>query len=409
MGKLLGIERTCHGAEVAEAVGLHHVEFHAEFLCCELAEVREHAEDANAARKRGGLGEDIVGTAADVVSARSCISAHRHHYGLLGAHLLHGVPYLFGGIGAATGRVDAQHDSLYVVVFHQLFEVFRHHVATDGCRGLSVGGVDDLAVCVVDGYLVVRAVDLFGQVVHVGHRHLVDDVVVADAKALLYRSLYLVGISDLVNEMMAHVVLCLCEGDEAVGIGVELCHGQLSACSHVAHHGVPHTGDIGGDLFAVGVAHVVLAICLGGTLELPHLHYLHLHAHFCQEILEEHGLCGEAVPVDESRGVDGNLVGHRADVVSLLRVLFAVSYYPFAALLEVGECLANGLARCGRVGVEESRFDIYSLNLFLLFGALYGIEDFVETVSLRHRTNHLREGVVVSPLFERAGEIENHD
>ena len=337
VAQFLSVEGTRAGAEGRIAVGLHLVELQTELLCHELRTVGEHTEDADGTRERGGLSEDVVRAAADVVAARGSIAAHRHYHRLLGLEQFHLMPDLLGGIGRAAAGVHADDHRLHVVVVGQRLQVLVHLVAhnlvtaahDDTLRGI----VDDVAISVVDGNLL--AVALLLHVLHLSDAHLADILVVVELQQLLHLSLHLVVIEQCIDELQLLQRLRALEHHEAVGIGIQRVDGNLTAVADGLHHVAPDTVDIGLRLFAVGIAHVVLGIHLSGALILADLHHLHLDTHLAQQVLHEHGLGGDAVPVDVASRIQPNLVGHRAKIIGALRIGVAIGHNPLTRFLEV--------------------------------------------------------------------------
>ena len=69
------------------------------------------------------------------------------------------------------------------------------------------------------------------------------------------------------------------------------------------------------------------------------------------------------MPVDKALGIDNHLVGHRAEPISRLGVLVAISYNPLAALLKLHQFIAQRLHRCRTIGCEHASLDIYTLDI----------------------------------------------
>ena len=112
-------------------VGLHLVELDAELVGQQSAEVGEHAEDADRTCDGSGLGNDVGGRSADVVTTGGCIAAHRNDDGLLGLELCHSVVDLLRSVCRTAGGVDAQHDGFHVVILGQLVQVLDGGLAHD--------------------------------------------------------------------------------------------------------------------------------------------------------------------------------------------------------------------------------------------------------------------------------------
>ena len=215
------------------AVGLHLVEFHAQKLGVQLAVVFEYAEDTYTSRDGVGVGHNVVGRAADVITARSSGSTHGNDDGFLLFQFHDLVPHLFRSIGRTASRVDAQHHSLHVLVVgqvaHVLAEVVPHNLAVALEQALRTGIVDDFAHGRVDGNLASKPIDrLFLQVID---RHLVDVVVLVQPQHLGNDAFRLVVVDETVDHAGLHQLLRIFQSDEAVGVGVERILAGLAATS----------------------------------------------------------------------------------------------------------------------------------------------------------------------------------
>ena len=100
--ELFSIEWTGHRAEGSQFVGLYLIKFDAQLVSQQTAEIGEHAVDADAAGDRRRVTVDVVGTTADIVTARCSIATHRNHNRFPGLEVLYGVPDLLRRIGRTT-------------------------------------------------------------------------------------------------------------------------------------------------------------------------------------------------------------------------------------------------------------------------------------------------------------------
>ena len=65
---LIGVNRPGGIAEVGKFIGLYFIELDTQFLRQQLADIGEHAIDADGAGNGGRLSNDVVGRTADVVA-----------------------------------------------------------------------------------------------------------------------------------------------------------------------------------------------------------------------------------------------------------------------------------------------------------------------------------------------------
>ena len=282
------------------------------------------------------------------------------------------MPHLLRSVGIAAARVDAHHNGFHVVVVHKVLKVFAYLaacyivVAAEHCGSLRV--LHDVARRIVDGNLVALHL-LVLHVEHVAESELRNVVVLLKLHHLLHGILHLVAVHHAVHHLRLHEHLCRLQCEVRVGVAVERVDAYAAALRYGGADVLPCAIDEGLCLQAVGVAHLLLGKGLGGTLERAHLHHLALHAKLSHEVLVEHGLRSDAVPVDDALRIDVHLVCHRCYVVGTLRVVVAVSHNPLAALAEVGEGVAYLLQR-GVVGHQCARFYVYAFYVVVSLGFL---------------------------------------
>ena len=193
--------------------------------------------------------------------------------------------------------------------------------------------VYDVAIGIIYGNLL--AIILLLHELHVADADLADALVLVNLEQLLHLGFHLVVIEQAVDELQLLQGFGTFEHHQTVGIGIQRVYRDLTAIADGFHHIAPEAIDVSLCLLAVGVAHAVLGIHFSCTLIFSHLDDLHLDAHLGQQILHEHRLGGNAVPVDFTVGIQPNLVGNGAEVVGALRVGVAIGYNPLARLLEV--------------------------------------------------------------------------
>lgn len=98
---------------------------------------------------------------------------------------------------------------------------------------------------------------------------------------------------------------------QLVGNDVDRVHAHSTSLGDAGAHVLPDAADIGANLFAVGVAHVVQGIHLAGALVgAAHRTYqLHLHVQFVQQVFVEHHLAADAAEVHHTLRVKVDEVG----------------------------------------------------------------------------------------------------
>ena len=113
-------------------VGSHLVDGDADLVLQEVLHGRHHPKNADGSGDSVGLSEDVVGIAGDVVAAGSCVVTHRD-YNLLAVFLgkLNLVPDVFRRQGAATRRVDTQHNGFHVLVLVGFAELLDERFRVD--------------------------------------------------------------------------------------------------------------------------------------------------------------------------------------------------------------------------------------------------------------------------------------
>ena len=145
-------------------------------------------------------------------------------------------------------------------------------------------------------------------------------VVVFKLKHLLHNVLHLVGVHYAVHHLALYKQVGRLELCQFVGIRVERVDAYAAALAYCLAHVVPHSSYKHLGLQAVGIAHVLLGICLCSALESSHLHHLELYAELGEQVLVEYGLSAYAVPFEHALRIDVHLVGSRRHVVGALRV-----------------------------------------------------------------------------------------
>ena len=246
------------------------------------------------------------------------------------------MPHLLRSVSVAAARVDAHNHRLHVVVVHKVLKVFAH---------LATCYIVVVALSIVDGNLAAFYLAVL-HVEHVVQSELRYVVILVELHYLLHGVLHLVAVHHAVNHLCLHERLCSLQREVRVGVAVERVDAYAAALAYCLAHVVPHSSYKHLGLQAVGIAHVLLGICLCGALESSHFHHLELYAELGKQVLVEYGLSAYAVPFEHTLRVDVHLVGSRRHVVGALRVEVAVSHNPLAALAELLQC-ATYLLQCG--------------------------------------------------------------
>ena len=400
----LRIERTSHCAESSVLVSLHLVELHAQLFSEQSAEVGEHAEDANGAGDGCRLGDNVVGSAADVIAARGSIATHGDNDGLFGFEVGDGSPDLLRGIGRTARRVDAQHDSLHVVVVRQFLQILADGIGHDvvfGIRQAASLGVDDFAVGIIDGNLF-ALVFLAFHTFHISQCQLLDVVFLVNLQHLLDFAFHLVGIDQLVDHLHLDVVLGFSQRYESVGIGIQRIDGNLTAVGDFFQHDLPDAVDVGRHLFTVGLAHAVGSHHFGCALVFAHLAKLIFHAKLGQKVLHEIRRRGQSVPVNHAVRVQENLVGDTTYIIGGLLVGVGIGHNPLAALLEVEQGLADGVRRSRSVRREQAGLDVNTLDFFFVLSFFNGFQQLVQSHVFAHFSSQRGQRILSCSFVQRS-------
>ena len=319
------------------------------------------------------------------------------------------MPHLLRSVSVAAARVDAHNHRLHVVVVHKVLKVFAHlatcYIVVVAEHRSSLWVLHDVALCIVYGNLAAFYLAAL-HVEHVVQSELLYVVALVELHHLLHGVLHLVAVHHAVNHLCLHKRLCSLQREIRVGVAVERVDAYAAALRYGVADIAPCAVDEGLGLQAVGIAHLLLGEGLGCTLECAHLNNLPLHAELRHEVLVEHGLCTDAVPVDCALWVDVHFVGYRRHVVSALRVEVAVSHNPLAALAEVGECVAYLLQR-SVVGCKCARFYVYAFYVVVSLSLLYSRENVVESAVQRVVACEHAERVLRSLLADSSRKIEH--
>ena len=105
------------------------------------------------------------------------------------------------------------------------------------------------------------------------------------------------------------------------------------------------------------------------------------------------------MPVNQSFGIDHDLVSHRAEPIACLGVLVAVSHNPLAALLELHELVAQSLHRCHSVGSEHASLDVDTLDILVVLGLIHSLEHLVKSDGCHLASREESEDVILGALL----------
>ena len=349
----------------------------AEFLGEQTAGIGNHAEDADAARQRGGVGENLIGAAGHVIAARGSHAAHRNHYGLLGFEEFHGVPDLLGGIGAAAARVDAYHHGLHVFVLCQFVEVLyeraAHYLIVAAHERSRSGLVHNVAVGVVHGDFIALVLAAAGGN-HVGGAYEMEFLLLGERAQF---GACAVDIGERVDQFVSHEIFRFGKADVVVGQFFHALGRKFAVGSSVGAHRVPDVVDVRGDLLAVGGTHFGLREGFHRTLVRADAEHLHLHADFLEHLLEKHGLGCKSVPVHHARGVEHHGIGRGGKVVARLRIGVGIGGDKLARLLKVEQRLVELFER-GKVRGERAAVEVDAADVLVVLGQFDGFQGFVK-------------------------------
>ena len=113
------------------------------------------------------------------------------------------------------------------------------------------------------------------------------------------------------------------------------------------------------------------------------------------------------MPIHNTLGIDNHLVGHRAEPISRLGVLVAISHNPLAALLKLHQFIAQCLHRCRTIGCEHAGLDIYTLDIVVGLSLVDGLCEFVKTKTAHLATSDETIKVILCALLHHSVEVEH--
>ena len=318
------------------------------------------------------------------------------------------MPDLLGSIGRSTRAVDAQHHSLHVLVLGEILQVGTDLLCVDHTLTRRHGDhpIDDVAHSIVDGDLVALLV-LRSSSQQVGHAHLRNLVIGRETQFFLHRLAYLVRIEQPIHHPHPHMVLGSSQRDEAVCVGIKLLSREAAALAHGGDNVLPDAREVGRGLLPVRIAHLLARKHLRGALVRADLCHLHADIEFGQQVLDEDRFRSQAVPIDLSLRIEIDLVGHRGQIISPLRIGVAIGDDPLSGLAELLQFATDGSERGVGIGGKRTRLDIDTLDFITLLGLADGLRHRGKS-QLRDSVAEQRgEHVVVGPLRERPRESEH--
>ena len=381
------VEAASHGSEIRRNIGFHHVEVQTEFVGQQFRGIGHHAKNADTASKRGFVGHNVVGTARQVVTARSSHAAHRHYHRLFSLELLHGAPHLFRGVCAAAARIDTEHHGFHALVFGQFVKVahyLRAHNFALGAIQRALGrNIHNSSFGIVNGNVVARR-SRHIEFCQFGGRYKVYLVLLAE---FLQFGAHLVDIGQFVHHFQTHIVVGFGKRHIAVGKSVQAVGRNFARSRHILTEVLPNVADKRLNLLAVRFAHFGQDIGFNGALECAHFEHLHFHAHLFHQVGKENGLRSDTVPIEHTAGVQPHFVGSRSQIVRALSVLVGISHNKLFALFKVDQCLTEFFER-GKVGAEQSAFEVDALDFIVGLGHFNGFEQIVESLRSQGFVSH---------------------
>ena len=265
-------------AEAAQSVGQH-----------ELA-----AEHADGAGQGGRLGHDPVRFGTDPIAARGRIGPHGDHHRLAGrARRAHGGQDLFGRLGRAAGRGDAEDDGLHVLVLDGVVDGLGRVVGMDGGAAAEAAPAapagDDGPLAAHDGDGVPARAGALALLAQIFAE--LDDLG-ALAGAGLDGDLGLLDLADLVDQavgqgLFGRIGAGLDQGLQRRGRGLAILGG-------VAQGAVVDGGHPGGHGLAVRAGVIALGVFVDGVLVLVALLELGLHPILLKGAAQEQAVGREA-------------------------------------------------------------------------------------------------------------------
>ena len=294
-------------------------------LFAQFLNVGHSAEDSDRTGQGSRLGVDVIRCTGDIVSARCCIIAHRHHYRqTFGLQRLHAVPDLLACVSTATRAVHAEHNSLDLIVLGDGFDLLD---SLFGCYTV-VGGIGlDVTLGVEHGYAVLQLGFRALNLCELGGAH----------KLVIFRTahhtqhlVHLFAVDERVSQVVCNVLLSLLQTHVLVSIAVQIGLADAARCADSCAILVPYTLQVKHCLLLVGLGHRGAEQRLHGALERADLHYLHLHADLLHQAGEVHLLSRQTSPRDVRRGVDVHFVSHGSNVVVRARIVVRVGNDPLS-------------------------------------------------------------------------------
>ena len=110
------------------------------------------------------------------------------------------------------------------------------------------------------------------------------------------------------------------------------------------------------------------------------------------------------MPVDHALRIQVDVVCHTANIIGSLCVAVSIGYNPLARLLEIEQCLTDGMGRGWCVAAEDACFDIDAFDVVVVLCFLDGCQDVLQSQVLAHLACQCGQRVSLYALFQLSGE-----
>ena len=369
--------------------------------------IRNGTENTDRTGDSGRLGIDIIRSAGDIITARSRVVTHRNNNrNAVCFDFLYGMPDLFAGVRRTTRAVDAQYKSLDIVVFLDFLERL-HNLFADNTFSILVGyltfEIEHSHFVFGFGFRTLYSCQLGSR------EHVVILRAGIDAKQRIHilridKRIYQTGFDLLLSALDTHIAVSEC---------IELHRSYMTGCTHRIFVLRPDAVEVLLYLQTVCIGHRGTEERLNGGLECTYLEYLHLHAYLIQQSLVVQPLCRKSVPVDSACRVQTDEVRYGSHIVIGSAVRLRRSDNPFAALLEVEQCVTDSF-RVRRAHSHRGIIEPNTENTVIGLRQTDVTQDIVQTDivllgvrAVRQRAHDRSKGVFrLSLLYERTFEFK---
>ncbi len=373
-------------------VGFHAVNSDTQFVFERILERRNHAKHADGAGKCIGLCDDVVGVAGDVIAAGGSVVTHGgyHHFAsLLG--FLNFLPDILRSQGTAARRIDSQHDSLHIFVIVCFFEFFDKAFGVDTLTIVAFA-VFDIAYGIHDCYFVRNfTIIILDALLVFFNRDKIEIFIFRHVEFVFQQFFHVAGEADFIHQFQSQRILRQ-GAEQIVGDGIQGICRNFARCGDVTDEHIPQRVGQKRQLLAVSLAHLIQNVGLHGTLELSVTHYLHIHIQFVDEAFVKHNLHGIALEIQRTCGVEDDFVGHRCQIIAVLRIDIAISVDELAGFLELKQGIVNLLNRRGGSGhgsgIDVNAFDL-GIGGCVLDRGQHVVQAYLTVIVVEHLERHI--------------------